>query len=69
MPQTNSDVLRGFIEEVGNQQRIDLLPKYVSEEYVGHGTPYVGLGFAPDYSSGVRSRSTWCSQAARPLAN
>ena len=55
MTQTNSDVLRGFMEEVGNQKRLDLLPKYFSEGYVGHGTPYVGLGFAPDYSSGVKA--------------
>ena len=54
MTQTNSSILRGFFDEVINQKRPDLLPKYVSEEYVGHGTPYVGIGLAPDYSSGVK---------------
>jgi hypothetical protein len=54
MTQTNSNVLRGFFEEVVNQRRMDLFPKYFSENYVGHGTPYVGIGIAPDYSSGVK---------------
>jgi hypothetical protein len=54
MAQTNSSILRGFLDEVINQRRPDLLPKYFSEEYVGHGTPYVGLGIAPDYSDGVK---------------
>ena len=51
MPQTNSSVLRGFFDEVVNQKRLDLLPKYFSEKYVGHGTPYVGVGIAPDFIS------------------
>jgi hypothetical protein len=53
MTQTNSDILRGLVDEVLNQKRLDLLPKYLSGEYVGHGTPYVGLGIAPGYSDGV----------------
>jgi hypothetical protein len=54
MTQTNSSILRGFVDEVLNQKRLDLFPKYLSEKYVGHGTPYVGLGIAPDYSDGVK---------------
>lgn len=54
MTQTNSSILRGFVDEVANQKRLDLLPKYLSEKYVGHGTPYVGLGIAPDSSDGVK---------------
>jgi hypothetical protein len=52
MTETNSSIVRGFFDEVINDRRLDLLPKYVSEEYVGHGTPYVGIGIAPDYSGG-----------------
>jgi hypothetical protein len=54
MTQTNSSILRDYFDEVINQKRLDLLPKYFSEKYVGHGTPYVGLGIAPDYSDGVK---------------
>jgi hypothetical protein len=54
MTQTNSSILRGFLDEVVNQRRLDLLPKYLGEEYVGHSTPYVGVGIAPDYSSGTK---------------
>ena len=52
MTQTNSGILRGFFEEVLNERRLDLFPKYLSQDYVGHGTPYVGMGVAPDYSDG-----------------
>jgi hypothetical protein len=52
MSQTNSDILRGYFDEVANQQRLELLPKYLSETFVGHGTPYVGLGVAIDSSDG-----------------
>jgi hypothetical protein len=54
MTQTNSSIVRGFFDEVINERRLDLLPKYFSEEYVGHGTPYVGIGVAPDYSRGEK---------------
>lgn len=53
MTETNSSIVRGYVDEVVNQRRLDLLPKYVSGEYVGHGTPYVGIGIAPDHSSGT----------------
>lgn len=52
MTQTHSSILRGFFDEVINQKRLDLFPNYFSEQYVGHGTPYVGVGVAPDDSSG-----------------
>ncbi len=51
MTQTNSSILRGFFDEVLNQKRLDLLPKYFSQEYIGHGSPYVGVGMAPDFGS------------------
>ena len=54
MSQTNSSILRGFFEEVLNQRNPDLLPKYVSENYAGHVTPYVGVGVAPDSGSGEK---------------
>jgi C-terminal processing protease CtpA/Prc len=37
---------------VSNQKRLDLLPKYFSEKFIGHGTPYVGIGAMNDDSSG-----------------
>lgn len=52
MAQTNSSILRGFFDEVNNQKRLDLIPKYLSEKFVGHGTPYVGMGVNSDDSSG-----------------
>lgn len=52
MTQTNSDILRGYIEEVTNQKQFDRIPKYLSEKYIGHGTPYVGIGVNSDDSSG-----------------
>ena len=54
MTPSNSSVLRGYFDEVFNQRRLDVLSKYLSEEFVGHGTPYVGMGFAPDYSDGAK---------------
>jgi hypothetical protein len=54
MTQTNSSILRSYFDEVVNQKRVDLLPKYISEEFIGHGAPYVGLGVMPDDSSGVK---------------
>jgi hypothetical protein len=54
MSQTNSDVLRGVFDEVINQQRLDLLPEYFSEDYIGHGTPYVGVGAGADFSDGEK---------------
>jgi SnoaL-like polyketide cyclase len=52
MTQTNSDILRGYFDEVSNHKRPDLLSKYLSEKFVGHGTPYVGMGVNSDDSSG-----------------
>jgi hypothetical protein len=54
MTQTNSSILRGYFDEMVNQKHLDLFPKYFSEEFIGHVTPYVGMGMAPDYSSGVK---------------
>jgi predicted SnoaL-like aldol condensation-catalyzing enzyme len=54
MNQTNSSILHNYFEEVINQKHMDLFPKYFSEKYIGHGTPYVGMGFISDDSSGVK---------------
>jgi hypothetical protein len=29
---------------VVNQKHLDLIPKYVSEKFIGHGSPYIGIG-------------------------
>jgi len=54
MTQTNSDILRGCIDQVANQQQLDLLPKYFSEDYVFHARPIVGLGIAADLGDGEK---------------
>jgi hypothetical protein len=54
MTQTNSSILRGYFDEVINQKHLDLLPKYFSEDFIGHGTPYVGMGVRIDDSSGMK---------------
>jgi predicted ester cyclase len=54
MTQTNSSILRGYFDEVNNQKHLDLIPKYFSEKFVGHGTPYVGMGLIIDESSGEK---------------
>jgi predicted SnoaL-like aldol condensation-catalyzing enzyme len=52
MTQTNSDILRSFIDEVTNQKHLNLIPKYLSKKYIAHGTPYVGVGCKSDDKSG-----------------
>ena len=52
MAQTNSSILRGFFEEVVNQKHLDLIPKYMSEKFIGHGAPYVGIGITFDMTIG-----------------
>ncbi len=52
MAQTNSNILRGYFDEVNNQKRLDLIPKYISEKFTGHGSPYVGMGLMTDDTSG-----------------
>ncbi len=53
MNETNSSTLRGYYQEVVNQKRIDLIPKYVSEEFHGHEPAYVGIGMMMDDSNGT----------------
>lgn len=52
MAQTNINILHGYFTEVINQKKLDLLPKYISEKFIEHGSPYVGLGVMTDNSSG-----------------
>lgn len=54
MAKTNSSIVRGYFKEVTNQKHLDLIPKYLSEKFIGHGTPYVGMGVMTDDSSGVK---------------
>jgi predicted SnoaL-like aldol condensation-catalyzing enzyme len=48
MTQTNSSILSGFFDEVINQKHLDLLPKYISEKFIEHGSSYVGIGITFD---------------------
>jgi hypothetical protein len=52
MTQTNSSILHGYFDEMINQKQLDLIPKYFSEKFIGHGTPYVGMGVSTDDTSG-----------------
>lgn len=52
MTNTNSGILKSYFDEVINQKHLDLIPKYFSEKFIFHGTPYVGMGVMPDISSG-----------------
>ncbi len=52
MSQSNASILERYFEEVLNQKKIDLVPNYVSKNFTGHGTPYVGMGLMYDQSSG-----------------
>ncbi len=54
MAQTNINILKGYLDEVINQKRLDLIPKYFSEKFTEHGDPYVGMGLMYDDSSGDR---------------
>ena len=54
MTQTNISILHGYFDEMINQKHLDLIPKYFSEKYIGHGTPYVGTGLIIDDSSGEK---------------
>jgi C-terminal processing protease CtpA/Prc len=50
MTQINISILRGFFDEVINQKHLDLLPKYMSDKYIEHGSSYVGIGITFDAS-------------------
>ncbi len=52
MSENNISIVRGFFDEVHNQKRLDLMPKYMSENFTGHGMAYVGMGLMTDDSSG-----------------
>jgi hypothetical protein len=54
MTQTNIGILQGYFDEVINQKHLDLFPKYFSEKFIAHGSPYVGMGVMIDESSGVK---------------
>jgi hypothetical protein len=54
MSQTNNSIVESYFDEVINQKCLDLIPKYFSEKFVMHGSPYVGMGMMPDASSGEK---------------
>jgi predicted SnoaL-like aldol condensation-catalyzing enzyme len=54
MTQNNMDVLRGYFDEVIKHKNVEKIPEYFSEKFIGHSTPYVGLGVIIDASSGVK---------------
>jgi predicted ester cyclase len=47
----NSDILRGYFDEIVNQKKLEKLPQYLHEQFISHRSPYVGLGLATDDGS------------------
>jgi hypothetical protein len=56
MAQMKVGILRSYFDEVINRKQLNLIPKYVSEKFIGHGMPYVGMGIMNDASSGDKVR-------------
>jgi len=54
MSGNNKQVVQGFFEEVVNARRFDRIDVYLSKDHVSHNSPYVGMGFTSDFSSGVK---------------
>jgi predicted SnoaL-like aldol condensation-catalyzing enzyme len=52
MGKKNKQIVRDFYQKVINEKRVDLIDDFLSDDYVFHSPPYVGLGFVPDVSSG-----------------
>ncbi len=52
MIQTNINILQDYFDEVINQKHLDRISKYMSENYIEHGYPYVGLGLMIDSTGG-----------------
>jgi predicted SnoaL-like aldol condensation-catalyzing enzyme len=49
----NKQVVQAFFEEVVNARRFDRCDVYLSKDHISHNSPYVGMGFTSDFSSGV----------------
>ncbi len=54
MSKTNEEIVRGFFDQVVNAKQVDHLTEYVSEAFISHTAPYVGIGVTPDDTSGDR---------------
>ena len=54
MSPTNSEILHGYYDEVINQKRLDLIPKYLSKNLIIHNVTYVGVGIMTDDLNGVQ---------------
>lgn len=52
MSKSNKQIFQEYIEKVMNPQRFDLIHEYLTEDCVFHTTPYVGMGFMRDVTSG-----------------
>lgn len=47
---SNVEIIQDTIEQIVNQKKIELWDHYFSSEYVAHGAPFIGMGFARDTS-------------------
>jgi hypothetical protein len=53
MLKTNIQIVQDYIEAM-NHQQLDRIFEFCSEDCVLQGGPYIGIGVAPDYSSGEK---------------
>lgn len=51
MRKSNKEIVLEFIDVVENQKVLNDFTEYMSEDYVGHSAPYIGLGFNIDTTS------------------
>ncbi len=54
MSQTNASILQNYFDEVINQKHLDLFSKYFDDNFIRHGSQYVGMGVMTDSSSGSK---------------
>jgi len=47
---SNTEIVRGVLEEVVNQKKIDAWDRYFSKDYIARGAPFIGMGFSRDTS-------------------
>jgi len=50
MMKSNVDIIRDVIDQVVNQKEIEAWDQFFSQDYVAHGVPFIGMGFARDTS-------------------
>jgi predicted ester cyclase len=47
---SNLEIIQDTIEQIVNQKKIDMWEHFFSPDYIAHGAPFIGMGFARDTS-------------------